>query len=198
MTESRADGSPWSAFRERALEIHREDPAGNAERYHDTLVGYVERLAARAGEAPSDALLVAAMCQHIRRWTLPRDTHPRTTPGYKRWRSELGRMHAKTARELALAAGFDADTAARAEEIILHKALKRDPDGMRLEDAACLTFLALELTSFASTRADEEVLEILRKTWNKMSEAGHRLALTELDANAFDETSASLVRRALG
>ncbi len=199
MSESLADASPtWSAFREAALAIHREDPAGKAERYHETVVRYVDVLAARAAESPTDALRIAAMCQHVRRWTIARDTYPRTTPGYKRWRSELNRMHARTARDLALEAGFAEVVAARAQEIIQHKALRRDADGMRLEDAVCLTFLALELTSFASTRADEEVLEILRKTWNKMSEAGHQLALVELDADAFDATSSSLLRRALG
>ena len=187
----------WSAFRGRALAIHREDPTGHAERYHDTVVRYVEQLASRAHEPARDALLIAAMCQHIRRASIPRDTYPRTTPGYKRWRSELGRMHAKTARELALEAGFEEEVATRAEEIILHKALKRDADGMRLEDAVCLTFVALELTSFASGRSDEEVLSILRKTWNKMSEAGHALALSELDGGSFDEASSSLLRRAL-
>ncbi len=191
-------GPEWASFREKARRIHREDPAGEAERYHDTLVRYVELLSARANERASDALMIAAMCQHIRRWTLARDTYPRTTPGYKRWRSELARMHARMARELALAAAFDEHVAARAEQIILHKAHKSDAEGMQLEDAVCLTFLALELTRFATGRADEEVLEILRKTWNKMSAAGHELALVELDAGAFDVVSASLVRRALG
>ena len=40
--------------------------------YHHRLVAWVRRLEPNA----SEALLLAAHCQHIRRWTIPRDRYP--------------------------------------------------------------------------------------------------------------------------
>jgi hypothetical protein len=188
----------YEAFVERVRRVHGEDPKGAAERYHATLVSYLEELV----EAPSEALLIAGWCQHVRRWTLSRDAYPRTTAGYRRWRSELGRRHAETARELALEVGFPEEIAARAGQIILHKALARDPDGMTLEDAACLTFLKLEAESFAEAHAQRsedpsEVVAILRKTWGKMSDRGREVALRCEARGDFPPAVGSLLRRAL-
>jgi hypothetical protein len=192
----------YETFVERVRLVHREDPKGAAERYHEVLVGYVRELV----DTPSHALLIAGWCQHVRRWTLARDAYPRTTAGYRRWRSELGRRHAETARELALEAGFPEDVAARAREIILHKALARDPDGMTLEDAACLAFLRLEAESFADAHArrtspdasdPSEVVAILRKTWGKMSDRGREAALRCEARGDFPPAVGSLLRVAL-
>jgi hypothetical protein len=190
----------YEDFVERARVVHREDPHGAAERYHETLVSYLRELR----ESPPEALLLAGWCQHVRRWSIPRDAYPRTTAGYRRWRSELGRRHAETARELALEVGYPEEIAARAGEIILHKALARDPDGMTLEDAACLTFLELEAEGFAEAHARRvgaadasEVVAILKKTWGKMSDRGREVALRCEARGDFPPAVARLLRQAL-
>lgn len=185
---------PFDAFCQRVFELHRRDPAGSAERYHRVLVGYLLRLSSGEPELP---LVLAGLCQHLERWSLARDAYPKTTAGYRKWRAELLRFHARRARELALEVGYPAPIAERAEAILLHKANKRDAEGMAIEDAVCLTFLALELENFASTRSDEEVIVILQKTWGKMSDAGRAMALNEEAARAFPAASCRLLRAAL-
>ena len=62
-----------------------------------------------------------------------------------------------------------------------------------LEDVACLVFLAHEFKDFAPGHAAEKVIEILRKTWRKMSERGRAAAL----ALPLDPESQALVAAAL-
>src|SRR4051794_6730943 len=53
---------------------------------------YAERLSAWVLNLAPDAsepLRLAARCQHICRWTIPRDSYEMTRPGYLKWRSDL-------------------------------------------------------------------------------------------------------------
>ena len=61
------------------------------------------------------------------------------------------------------------------------------------KDALCLSFLQHELAEFSLAHSDEKVIDIIAKTWRKMSERGHRAAL----ALAFSEREAALVHAAL-
>ena len=57
--------------------------------------------------------------------------------------------------------------------------LKVNPNTQLLEDAACLVFLENEIGSFATQHADyprEKFLEIIRKTWRKMSPSARHSA----------------------
>jgi hypothetical protein len=85
------------------------------------------------------------------------------------------------ARELLQAAGIDAVTCERVAQLVSKSAPKGDAEAQALEDAACLTFLATELGDFASHHPDytrEKFIDIIRKTWRKMSPRAHQLALT--------------------
>lgn len=46
-----------------------------------------------------------------------------------------------------------------------------------LEDVACLVFLDDQFAAFEKEHDEEKILGILRKTWAKMSDRGHRMAL---------------------
>lgn len=46
-----------------------------------------------------------------------------------------------------------------------------------LEDVACLVFLDDQFEDFEKGYDEEKIVTILRKTWGKMSEKGHELAL---------------------
>lgn len=50
--------------------------------------------------------------------------------------------------------------------------MKKDEGSQILEDVICLVFLQFYFEDFASEHPDEKVIEILRKTWKKMSERG--------------------------
>jgi hypothetical protein len=63
-----------------------------------------------------------------------------------------------------------------------------------MEDALCLVFLEYELEDFARKHPAEKVVDILRKSWRKMSDQGHAKAL-ELN---FAPGVKEVVERALG
>lgn len=141
----------------------------------------------------SEALQLAARCQHIQRWKIPRDSYPRTRAGYLRWRTELKGFHAETAGRLLREAGCDAETIDRVQSLNLKKNFPSDPEAQILEDALCLTFLEFEFAAFAKRTDEEKVIQILRKTWKKMSDRARREAL-KLN---FDEPDRRLIEKAL-
>src|SRR6266700_963274 len=55
---------------------------------------------------PSEELRLAARCQHICRWMIPRSSHPMTRPGYLNWREDLKKFHAEKAGELLREVGY--------------------------------------------------------------------------------------------
>jgi hypothetical protein len=178
---------------------HRDDPRvverGGAAipwsvLYQQRLRAWVDRLAPGA----SEPLRLAAACQHLRRWTLPRDRFKAGAAGYKRWRTALARQHADAAEAVLRGVGYGDAVVARVRDLLLKKGLGHDAEVQLFEDAICLTFLENELESFSSKHDDDKLVDILRQTWNKMSEAG-RVAALEL-APALSPRARALVDRA--
>ena len=160
--------------------------------YHERLTHWVKQLE----KTPSEALLLAARCQHIRRWTIPRSSYPMNRNGYRQWRKTLARFHAKEAAKILKAVGYEEETIHRLQQLLLKIRLKLDPEVQLFEDAICLVFLENELSDFAEKHDQEKLISILQKTWKKMSSRGHQAAqkLTKrLPAKA-----AQLVQEALG
>jgi hypothetical protein len=127
-------------------------------------------------EAP-EALRIAARAQHIRRWESPRDSYPMDRTGYLTWRKQLYKFHADTTAAILEDVGYGAETIERVRFLIQKKQLTRDPDSQSLEDAACLVFLQYHFPEFAAKTEEEKMINILRRTWGKMSEPGHQAAL---------------------
>lgn len=162
--------------------IHREDPhtetvdgvpRPSEALYAERMGAWVERLEPRA----SEPLRLAARCQHLQRWAIPRDSFPMDRAGYHRWRTAQAQAHARLAGELLREAGYDEATVARVQSLIRKERLRRDPEAQCLEDAACLVFLEHALPDFARRHDEAQVIDILRKTWNKMSPRGREEAL---------------------
>ena len=147
-----------------------------------------ERLEAwvlRLDPAPSDALRLAAHCQHLRRWEIPRTSFPKGRLGYLKWRKALAKFHAQAAGVILREVGVDEATVQAVRRINLKQGLATDPDTKTIEDALCLSFLEHEFDEFTRDHEAKKVLEILEKTWRKMSERGRRAALElELSPNA--------------
>jgi hypothetical protein len=155
-----------------------------------------ERLAAwalRLEPQASDALLLASHCQHLRRWELPRSEFPDGRIGYLTWRKALARRHADLAEEILRREGYDEATLLAVRQINLKQGLHTNPDVQAMEDALCLSFLEHELADFAEKHPDEKVIDIIAKTWAKMSDRGHQAAL----ALPLDPRAGALVARAL-
>ena len=150
-------------------------------------------LARVAPDAP-EAVQLAARCQHIRRWSIPRADFPMTRPGYHQWRNTLKKYHAELAGELLAQAGYEPEMIARVQELLQKLRLKDDPEMQLLEDVICLVFLEYYFLPFAAQHPEEKVLEIVQKTWPKMTARGHALALQL----PFTPEARTLVTKALG
>ena len=152
-----------------------------------------ERLARLAPDA-SEPLRLAARSQHIRRWTIPRTEFPEGRDGYRAWRTRLAAFHAETAGVILRDVGYESAVVVRVQSLLRKERLKADPDAQTLEDVACLVFLEHEAARFASRQEEAKLVEILRKTWRKMSERGRAAALeSKLPAEV-----RALVERAVG
>ena len=178
---------------------HAADPARTTEGRPAELV-YAERMEAWVGrlvvEAPT-LLRLAARCQHLERWTVPRSTYPLDKVGYHAWRRSLYTRQAERARALLLEAGVPEAEATEVATWVSKTGLKTNPGTQALEDAACLVFLENEIHAFAAQHAEyprEKFVDILRKTWRKMSPAAQQAAL----ALALPPAIAGLVREAVG
>jgi hypothetical protein len=165
------------------------DPQGQAILYAMRMTGWLDRLDPNA----SAALRLAARAQHVRRWEVPRSSYPMTRPGYLRWRADLGRFHAEVAGEILRSVGYDNPLVERVQSLLRKENLKADAETQTLEDVICLVFLENYFADFARDKDEQKLVEILRKTWRKMSPRGHAAAMTiPLPADA-----AALVKKAL-
>jgi tRNAThr (cytosine32-N3)-methyltransferase len=157
----------------------------------------VEAWVARLAPAADDVLKLAARCQHLERFAVPRKTFPPGKAGYLAWRRSLYTRQSERCREILLSVGFAPEDAARAAKWVAKEGLKTDAGTQALEDAACLVFLENEIQAFAAQHADyprEKFVEILRKTWRKMSAPAQSAAL----GLALPEGVAALVKEAVG
>ena len=127
-------------------------------------------------DAP-DEVRLAVRAQHIRRWEIPRYSYPAGRSAYLAWRRNLGRFHADTAGAIMRDCDFDDDTVLRVQAIIRKERFKADRLAQLLEDVACLVFLDHYFAPFAEDQAEDSMVNILRKTWKKMSETGRSAAL---------------------
>jgi tRNAThr (cytosine32-N3)-methyltransferase len=177
---------------------HAADPARTSDGcpaelvYADRVETWVTRLVPDA----SPVLRLAARCQHLERFLTPRSTFPEGKVGYHAWRRSLYTKQAERARELLLAAGVPAAEADDVATWVSKTDLKANAGTQALEDAACLVFLENEIAGFAAQHAEytqEKFIEILRKTWRKMSPEAQRQAL----ALPLADSIAALVRAAV-
>jgi hypothetical protein len=157
----------------------------------ERLSAWVTRLAPDA----SEPLRLAARCQHLRRWEIARSEYPQGRAGYLQWRTRLGRFHAEQSAKILTELGYDAETIAAVGRINAKVGLRSDPDVQTMEDALCLSFLEHELAAFCDKHPDDKLIEILQKSWKKMSERGRSAALAL--APELPSRARSLIERAL-
>ena len=137
-----------------------------------------ERLAKFAPEA-DEAVQLAARCQHIGRWEIPREKYPMDKKGYLQWRNEEKMRHARIGEQILTDAGYEQQTIDRVKGLLLKKELYTNDDTRLLEDVVCLVFIEFYLADFTVKHEDEKVIDILRKTAKKMSPSGIK-AISEI------------------
>lgn len=176
------NNQPYALARSLIDAAHAADPARTPEGHPAELI-YADRVEAwvnRLDVAATPILRLAARCQHLERWLTPRATFPEGKVGYLSWRRSLYTKQAERARGILLSAGVATDEAANAATWISKSGLKTNPGTQVLEDAAVLVFLENEIADFAAKNADyprEKFIDILQKTWRKLSPAGQQAAL---------------------
>jgi hypothetical protein len=166
---------------ERFDEANSKGPHGKELLYAQRMTAWLDKLEPGA----SEPLKLAARCQHIRRWEIPRSSFPIDRAGYLKWRKTLYNFHADVAGQILKEVGYDGGTIARVQSLLRKEKLKLDPEMQTLEDVICLVFLENYFSDFAREKDEAKVLNIIRRTWQKMSlrgrEAAMKLDLSESD-----------------
>ena len=162
---------------ENARDPHVEQVAGVAHPrellYAQWLTGWVLKLCPEA----SEELCLAARCQHICRWMVPRDSYPMTRAGYLKWREGLKRFHAQKAGDILREVGYPEEVITRVQSLNLKKDFPNDAEGRVLEDALCLVFLEHQFSDLASKTTEDKMINALQKAWQKMTPAAQAQAL---------------------
>jgi hypothetical protein len=127
---------------------------------------------ARLDPDADEAQLLAARAHHLRRWTVPRSSYPEGRAAYLRWRTALKKQHATDVGEILVDVGYDDGTIERVQRIIRKEGLGTDAAVQTHEDALCLVFLETQLAATTDDLGGGKMLDVIRKTADKMSPAG--------------------------
>ena len=161
---------------------HAEDPKkvninGNEQPYELHYSRKMMSYLAKRSQSVPETLSLAVRAQHFRRWEIPRNSYPMTKVGYHAWRTFLKKRQAEMASQICLDVGYSEDDATKVAHLIRKEDLKEDEETQILEDVACLVFLDDQFEEFERQHDEDKIVRILKKTWGKMSEEGHILAL---------------------
>ena len=128
-----------------------------------------------------DLLQIAVRGQHIKRWQLKRSDFDNGKSGYYQWRIALGEFHGELTVSIMIEQGYTQEQAHIVASIIRKKDFKTTTMGQTLEDVACLVFLEHYFEDFAArytaVNNEAKIIRIVQRTWDKMSEQGHEIAL---------------------
>ena len=141
----------------------------------------------------TEAVKLAARCQHIGRWEIPREKYPMEKKGYLQWRNEEKFHHAAIAEKILRECGYEDDTIEKVKSLLLKKELFTNAETQLIEDVVCLVFIQYYLDEFTAKHDDEKVVDILRKTLRKMSRAGKEA----VDTLQLSAKTNSLIKRAV-
>jgi hypothetical protein len=144
--------------------------------YGQRMSDMLERFAPQS----DDVMKAAIRAQHIQRWKTPRSDYPMDRAGYLQWRTGLYKFHAETAAGLMSQSGYAEEELERVRKAIGKKALKINKDTQLVEDIAGLVFIEHYMLEFAGQHpeySEEKWIDIIQKTWKKMSAAAHDFAL---------------------
>ena len=142
---------------------------------------HMSDMLARFAPDADEAQKLAIRAQHIERWKSPRNAYPMDRIGYLKWRKHLYKIQANTAAELCRRAGCSDDVIERVRTMVSKKNIKTNADTQLLEDITDLVFMEHYMLEFVGKHPDyteEKWIDIIQKTWNKMSDEAHAFALS--------------------
>lgn len=141
----------------------------------------------------SEALRLAARAQHIQRWAIPREDFPMDRKGYLMWRTKLKKYHGELAGSIMEKHGYEKEEVQKVDDLLNKRRLKTDEEAQILEDVVCLVFLKYYFDDFITKHEEGKLIDIVQKTWNKMSEKSQQAALSMNHSNH----ALSIVQKAL-
>jgi hypothetical protein len=177
-----------------AEDPNREEGQPKELLYAQRMTQMLERFAPDAPEA----VRLAVRAQHIQRWKTPRASYPMDRQGYLQWRTALYKFHAETAGRILREVGYDEATIECVQAAVGKRGLKVRAETQLLEDVADLVFLEHYLAGFAARHPDyseAKWIEIIRKTWQKMSPAARDFVLA--GKVSLPETAKPLILKAV-
>ena len=145
--------------------------------YSHRMSGLLQRYAPDA----DDAVQLAIRAQHVQRWKSPRDAYPMDRIGYLQWRKDLYKIQAQTAVDLLVQAGYGEEVTERVYQAVAKLKITENPDTQMLEDVTDLVFIEHYLEAFVDRHPEydeEKWLDIILKTWKKMSGEAQQFALS--------------------
>lgn len=193
------DARRYRAATDAMLRVHAQDPRRERDAdgeqpvellYTRRLVAWIDRLES----APSEELLLAAHGLHLSRWTIPRDTYPRTRQAYHDWRDRLRALHADETEAVLRECLYDDATVERVRALVLRSTYPDDPESRLIEDAVSLLLLERQLGEFAAKTERPKTLRVIRRVWRRMTPRAQELALSL----PLTPDGARLVREAIG
>ena len=157
--------------------VHNQDP--NSEIINGIEVKaellYSNRMLAVLEKVAPDASLelkLAAKCQHISRWSIPRATFSMDKKGYYQWRAAIMEHQLSVTTSVLKQAEINDQRIEIIVDALKNKADKTNLNASIIEDTACLTFIKWYLVPFAGQFDVVKAKIILQKTAGKMSARG--------------------------
>lgn len=141
---------------------------------------YIQRLLdtlSHVYPSASEALTIAAYCQHLYRWEIKRTDYSEGRVGYYQWRDFLGDYQAEKAKAILKDSGYSDDFISEVVNILKKLNIHRVDEAQQLEDVVCLVFLEFYMNDFMQGKSETQLIQIVQKTWGKMSSHGHHVAL---------------------
>ena len=127
-----------------------------------------ERLSRYQPES-TQAVKLAARCQHIGRWESARLDYPMDRKGYLKWRSDLAIHHATVAGGILEELEYPMELIEQVKFLLQKKQLKQNQETQLLEDVIFLVFVEHYIEAFAAKHEDAKVIDIIKKTLKKVS-----------------------------
>lgn len=182
MANNGNESEGFSKARSEIYAAHDEDPTkvtinGKHIPYETHYAEKMESYLSKRSPRASEVLRLAICAQHFRRWEVPRSSYPMTKVGYHSWRSGLKKRQAELCGQILEKYYSKADVE-RGMALIEKEGLKQGEEEVQvLEDVACLVFLDDQFDEFQKKHDEDKMVNILKKTWVKMSKQGQDMAL---------------------
>lgn len=124
---------------------------------------------------------IAMRAQHIERWKSPRSDYPMDRNGYLKWRTDLYKFHGESVGKILEQVGYDEEFIGKVKKAVGKRGIKVNPETQLLEDVTDLVFIEHYMMAFVEKHPEydeDKWIDIIQKTWKKMSETAQQFALT--------------------